>query len=491
MERVKVKFILASLLFVVFYFFSSVPSLALQPFQTNVGDEQILLGPTSTLLDNPFATIKYSSGIKAFSGTGPTYSFSGTNLDNLVQNPGINLPLGGTASYDECTANINSLYIDPSNSSHWIAWYHAEGVGAGKSCTANLHVKSMAAAESNDSGNSWIKLGQVIRGNENDEGEGDGKVIVLGNYFYMFYNKAVIATNSSYSHTARAPLSSLGKPGNWSKYYNGSWNESGINGNESPIPLPFGTSYVSYNSYLKRLILILATGKWGFFLYYTNQNPTEPDIVKAPDGTNSNGWVQAPNMIYPLVSYTQDLSVDDWTADLFIENPQLKSLYAYPSIIGLDGDGSISGQTFYLYYMKLFPGERFYTRYLMRRKITFNSSPSDAFDAKVDLIRYEKQNPTRIRVSTETTKSSQLFSKTQIIGQLLSYLPQPQTDFQAVYDCSIPSSGDYMLSIRNPYPTSAPNNLDTWRHCESDGDQFIRTIGYAAVSPTTPLCRHD
>jgi len=207
-------------------------------FWFEVGEEEYVYGPTGRGLDNPFFTLNTQNGIKAFSANANTHKFSYPGLTNLILEKTNVLGPGTPGSFDECGAWLNSIYIDPNDTNHYLGWYHAEA-----KCNYNIgKVKqSVAFAESFDGGNSWTKRGQVLTAdstlicndNPNDSSDlcleddvGNHKVIQIGDYFYMFF----LAGADWKIHIARSKVAEAGKPGTWEKYYNGSWGEPGLGG---------------------------------------------------------------------------------------------------------------------------------------------------------------------------------------------------------------------------------------------------------------------
>ena len=90
------------------------------------------------------------------------------------------------------------------------------------------------------------------------------------------------------------------------------------------------------------------------------------------------------------------------------------------------------------------------------------------------LVRYGKQNPKKTKVSTEIANPNEDYQKTQILGYLLPY---KKAGFRPLYDCYIPIWDDYMVSW-------ADCSFWDWEHCESDGDVFVRRIGWISQTQT-------
>ncbi len=148
----------------------------------------------------------------------------------------------------------------------------------------------------------------------------------------------------------RAPMAQLinnaliGQSTAFTKYYNGSWSESGIGGKASPLEIGNPQNSwlgVSYNDYLGQVVMV--NSQWsvdGGDLYYTT----------SPDGVN---W--APR---------QPLAVDP--------DEQF-----YPTIIGTGPNPTHSGQSFYVYYTDSKKGgwHRSDDAELRRRELTITSPP--------------------------------------------------------------------------------------------------------------------
>lgn len=410
------------------------------------------MGPTGQYLDNRFFTTPTgTNSIQGYSANSNTYLFTGTLAQ--PQSQGIVLQPGRSNSFDECGAWLNSIYKE--TATHWLGWYHAE-----HNCnySAGVTYKSMAFVESTDAGKTWTKTkypkNQVLTPFNTQYNEGDGRVIAVGSYFYMFY----LDTIDYKIHIARATISSEGRPGSWYKYYNGSFSQPGLGGNSSAVNPNLIEQFVTPNTYLNNYLSLFISGKWGFTLNY------------APTSDMFN-WTANPSTLFPPVSTSTDTRVDDWstsrpTTDL--------SLYGYPSLIDVSGSSDSLGQNFYLYYMKVFPGGNMSQRYLMRRLLTVNSTTS-SFSSWTPLVEYKNSSTNRTKDSTEIAKPSEGYSKSSVLGSVLTYQASGTIP---LYECYIPSFSGYYDSTVNP-------SQYNWQHCESAGDSFVRTIGYISPTQTT------
>lgn len=435
-------------------------------FRIALSEEERFMGPID-FFDTPFNTIPISGGVRAYTGTiagtsadaGSSLTFFGTNLNHLG-NGTVTIRKGQAGNFDECGVWLNSVYkIDEQN---LYGFYHAED-----KCNyaAGYTHKSMGFARSYDGGVTWQKpnypnnkilsADTAFDSDVNRDDAGDGSVIRIGNYFYNFF----LASADWRIHAARAPVNSPGDPSQWKKYYinpvtgMGDFTEPALGGKSSPLPF-IVSSHVYFNSYLQKYIEVSATGLQGFQFFYTN-------------GADSLHWNPG-FILYPSVSYEADPRVDKWYGD----RASLMKLYGYSSLVGQNGENDYLGQSFYLYYLKIFPGYPYSNQYMMRRRVTTYKNTVDPYYTKVELVRYKKSGRNKTKVSTELAKPEEGYQKIQSMGYLLPY---PQTGFQPLYECYIPVWDDYLITTADP---SAYN----WQHCESSGDVFVRRIGWISNS---------
>ncbi len=139
---------------------------------------------------------------------------------------------------------IESVWTDPSGV--LFAWYHQEIGPCGG--TNYLAVPHIGAAISYDSGKTFLDLGTILADGDAPNckskngfvagGNGDFSVILdrTNTYFYFLYtNYGGPAANQGVA-IARMPYESRFNPGGMvKKYYNGGWNEPGIQGQETPV----------------------------------------------------------------------------------------------------------------------------------------------------------------------------------------------------------------------------------------------------------------
>jgi hypothetical protein len=109
----------------------------------------------------------------------------------------------------------------------------------------------IALARSTDNGRTWTRQGPVISGTDlkpntqsgvgtTQPGVSESGAIISNGYIYMFYqyipNDSSETEAPSVIQVARAPIASDGAPGNWTKFYNGSFgSQPGLGGLGSTI----------------------------------------------------------------------------------------------------------------------------------------------------------------------------------------------------------------------------------------------------------------
>ncbi|WP_149751375.1 DUF4185 domain-containing protein [Nocardioides antri] len=384
-----------------------------------VGPEERIFGP-SGLTDFPFFSERTASGkLLGFISNNDSYSVTSKRNNAKLVRPRVILRRGRAGSFDKCGAwLIGSIH---KRGSRWMALYHAEAAGRGDNNRCIYRdqstVSSVGRAVSHDSGRTWQKTGQVLTQDSDMTGPKSedlamGRLVQYGEFLYFFYAASDSNTNTTRGlHVARSHVDDLGARGTWRKWhcykpsvladtqcdFGGTGNE-GLGGNSNPMrninPMARG---IIPNSYLNRNVALHASGSSGHRLYVSNGIASNPPLDGSDPTSGTTAWTSA-EPIYPPVSNSSDRLVDNWD-----RTTRTKQLYAYPSIVSVTGNSSTSGQVFYIYYVKLFPGGDFTDRYLMRRKVTITSG---AGVNRVALTTYFRRSDGRRRTSTERPMES-------------------------------------------------------------------------------------
>lgn len=436
-------------------------------FVVQIGPEERVFGP-SGMVDFPFFSERTPSGkLVGFISNNDSYRTVSRRNAKLVK-PKVILRRGGIGKFDKCGAwLIGSVY--KVTAQRWVAAYHAEAAGRGDNnrCIYNDEsvVASIGLAESNDGGTTWRKPGyphnRIItqdRALSGARGEDAtmGRLLKMGNYLYLFYG----ATNrgdpdAKQLQVARSHVNDLGRPGTWFKYFckprlvggcEPTWTEPGLGGRSTPIKgIDAKARWLVPNTFLQHHIAFYASGKKGFRLYVSNNADTALPM----------SWTGS-IPIYPPVSTERDRLVDQWGT----RTARSKQLYAYPSVVSVTGDSNTSDQTFYVYYVKLFPGGGFPERYLMRRKIVLSTTSSGAH--RVALTTYFSKQDGRRHTSTE--RPQQASYRPQSTD---GYLAGQRVDgYRQVFDCK--RRADFVLRLDR---------------CAL-GESPVRRVGWISPDPT-------
>jgi len=174
-----------------------------------------------------------------------TSLLEGRDMKSLVP-VGQVLKPGKPGSFDNGYAGISGIARDP-GTGELLAFYHAEdhegmppipGGIPGFYCSVGLAV-------SKDDGASFRKLGPVITGSlpkdlkgRADQGCGDLCVVAdaENRYLYVYYSDHSRIDNRGVQICmARCPLTDAGTTGKWRKYHNGSFEEPGLGGKDTPV----------------------------------------------------------------------------------------------------------------------------------------------------------------------------------------------------------------------------------------------------------------
>jgi len=424
--------------------------------------EKWVMGPSGDV-DMRLHIEKTQTGYRAYQGNNGTKSYSISAEDNFMTltPEGTAISAGTEGTFDECGAWLMSTYkLTPT---HWLGWYHAENT-----CDYETFVthKTMAFAESFDEGLTWTKTdypnNQIVTADSANidpdyDDAGDGKIIVSGDYFYLFYFGGGVG-----AEIARSPISSEGRPGTWHKYYctdpdevsTCGYTEPGIGGQDTEIET-LTYAGISYNTVLQRYITIDSGAKWGFFLEYTDNS----DLLK---------WNIDYKTFLPYSSFNDNALEDN------MNRTTGRHIYRFASIVattpGIEGSVTQSANKFNLYYMKVFPFENLGNRYQFVREVEIVPQIYGKHYF-VQLERYEKTGG-KLKYSTDVGKYSEQYSipseTTPSTTYLLSYL---DTDHKSVYECFDTTTSAYFLTTYQP--------TDTWTTCLGNSDfTFIRTIGF-------------
>jgi hypothetical protein len=224
--------------------------------------------------------------------------------------------------------------------------YHAEKPG--KTSTQYHSVLGMAVS-TDAAGLTFRDLGTIVEPNLQTgwTDVGGGSFAVMGSYLNVYYRDFMANGATAELAVARAPVADLisnalaGRGTSFEKYYSGNWSQPGRGGLASPLEVgnPSDSwSAVSYNDYLKQLVMVSSQWETGGGDLY---------MATSADGLN---W-----------SSRQAVALD--AGEQF-----------YPSLVGTGADPQHTGQSFYVYYTDSLKGgwNRWQDAQLARRSITIN-----------------------------------------------------------------------------------------------------------------------
>ncbi|HEY0829259.1 MAG TPA: hypothetical protein VGE40_14255 [Bacilli bacterium] len=225
---------------------------------------------------------------------------------------------------------------------------------------------------STDGGNTFTKLGKIVTHNVADTGHNVNifgvPYVIKDGYFYVYFGE----NNGGGGHpsAARALVTDVinaAKSGGvtaWKKYYNGAWNEDGINGSSSKVIPSIDSTHDSathgdaaYSSYLGKYMVSGYTHGPGRGVYLTFSD----------DGTS-----------YETPTYI--LHSGDTNKD---------TLQPYETIVNIDGsDNGVVGRELYVYYSYWFKVSDIVTgrKWYYRQKVELNAAGfnKSKFNAKDD-----------------------------------------------------------------------------------------------------------
>ena len=238
---------------------------------------------------------------------------------------------------------IANVYLNPDNG-HILGFFHTEWTVETK---GGIYFR-LGLSISKDGGKSFHWCGAIIEpeltydtwynqcSGRRDEISGFSNIglanyVIKDGYFYIYYADTRYEPNAYIQGTAvaRARVEDVLAAAEkleiapWNKYYQGEWQEPGLNGKFTALnlePKGFLHGDAAYNSYLDKFVLITRYGK-------------KPD--RAPTNTGA-----------VLISFSKDgIEWSDWQV-VHEDN----HLHDYPSIISMGDNNEILGKSFWVYY---------------------------------------------------------------------------------------------------------------------------------------------
>jgi len=326
-----------------------------------VGRPWLQRGPDTTnqTADNYMNEVALSGGgYRGFTSNGNTWSSDGTHPWDMDGPLTEVLPHGSSGSFDECGRWLNDNYTSGST---LFGFYHAE-----HTCPYPATHKSMALATSGDQGHSWSVVGQILdrpdSSSTKESGMGDCTAIYDSSFHYLY----CLRGSDHQTLVARAPLGSP-QPGNWVKWFNGSWSGSPLSLNDSGIGF-IGSSISMWTDFPYEVLLQVEDGSF--------------HGVKMSLASDFINFSTVPEPI--------------WYQDANVFGTSPNELVAYPSAIdSTDGNRRWSTATGFMMYFTWLPpnGSLNGGRYIGVRDVTvsMNGSPLSP-QVGVELSRWLKSS---------------------------------------------------------------------------------------------------
>ncbi len=288
-----------------------------------------------------------------------TYLFEGDSINAITHVTQVLSP-GNPGEFDNGYAGIGGVYYHSDGKMY--ALYHGEDQEDLPDFPDGINgfYASVGLAISEDNGLSFTKAGPVITCQKDkywesfpgqpDRGSGAPCCIKSkdGKYLYAYYGDASrVDWRGVQIFMARADISSSPPlPGNFYKYYNGSFSQPGIGGLDSPIITVIDKNYASsgnpfviYSDYLEKYIMLYDVDDW-----YARENDDDIGysgnyVAYSEDGIN---WFNHDNLIAGIAAPIVGETMSWHPAVIWDDSNEQTGLfvYAYSSSWGL-GPGLI------------------------------------------------------------------------------------------------------------------------------------------------------
>lgn len=389
--------------------------LCVECFELRVGPPIVVRGPFPDELDAPFAALRLKDGsYRGFSANGSTYAIESDSLLDMGGPRREVLQAGEPGEESECGRWLTSV---ARSGEELLGLVHQESI-----CDygpMGQTDKTMAIAISSDDGLTWTDLGTVITGPDAPQpgttsGEGDCTMIDgTDGYLYAY----CLRTSDWQTIVARA---NPGAPTEWHKFYDGRWDEPGLDGQATAIGfLGPGAGYLRAHG----AVATLTNDPWfgGLRLSLSQDKTTFFDIEE------------------PLIP----VDGSDW------DRPAATDLIAYITVLNPEDGSNIVDDDFLLSYVYVPPGEGFESRYLVHHKVTvsFQDEPL-ATQAGLALTRWiEPELGTYITSTGPLTGDRQTYQRDDIVAYVLTSAPEGMDSIKLA-ECSLDRSGnlDHMLA---------------------------------------------
>jgi hypothetical protein len=201
--------------------------------------------------------------------------------------PAAKFPYYRTEGNEWCFYWLMGLWVDPADGKFYsIAYTEYNFLNEWDS---EAKERRMGLATSANQGKTWTYQGDIITQDKSTPppagqqyyGAGDLNLFIPGDgYAYVYYKKGYYSLSTLHRTAqdicvARCLLSNKLAPGQWEKFYNGTWTEPGIGGHETIIIPDVNIANVSYNEFLKRYVCIGNDVSGTTFISFANSMATQ------------------------------------------------------------------------------------------------------------------------------------------------------------------------------------------------------------------------
>ena len=307
--------------------------------RVRVGVPLVARGPAPDIADAAFTAIRLPNGkFRGFTAGGTTWAIDGSHPYDMGGTGNAVLKPGPPNTPDSCGQWIVHVELEGRT---LYGWNHNE-TACNYARGGQTHA-SMTLVTSTDYGLTWKNAGPIITGTDppaDGKETGDSCTSVVHgqddyDYAYCLHNGGH-SWDGGYAFAARAPSSNPG-PGQWKRYFNGTWSQPGVGGQSSKID---GGGSAWWNTAGETLGVNWVKGGLG--------------LVASGDHLHFAAVFPQPLML---------AEPGDWSRKNGLE------LISYPDLIDVTTGLNQLGDHWLLAYMYLNPGENFGKRYLIFRPV--------------------------------------------------------------------------------------------------------------------------
>jgi hypothetical protein len=269
-------------------------------------------------MDGSFATLKKNSAELYYweHSYGITYKYHGP-LDDPLQTQDWEKPKTEVFDYngkaDPNKTDIWIYNIYKRDNGDLLGFCHIE-----KYDDTNVVVGfAIGLVYSTNNGDYWTYCGEIIKPQQDTVNVGGVPYLVVGDYFYVYFNEWPLNKNSKNISVARANMNDVLNAAayknvvSWKKYNSLAWSQDGLTGVGSNIIPDITTRYdvhsdAAYNRALDKYMLTVQTHSLGQLLLYTSIDGVNWENKIIIDETDENDFIQAYSCFASLSDATDD-----------------------------------------------------------------------------------------------------------------------------------------------------------------------------------------